>query len=252
MQLRLDGKTALVTGAGRNLGRAIALALGEAGARVAVNARTSRAEAEAVAEAVRQAGGEALVALADVGNPAAVEEMATSAVQRFGPIDILVNNAAVRPRQALLEITPEDWDRVLRNNLSSAFYCARAVLPSMRRRGFGRIINISGVDGVKGATHRAHNVTAKAGLIGLTKALALEAGHAGITVNAVVPGAFDTSRNAKDYPNWPPPAQWLKQLPVSRLGESGEVAALCLYLASDAAAYITGQAIHINGGLLMP
>ncbi len=251
MELRLDDKTALVTGAGRNLGRAIALALAEAGARVVVNARSNRDEAEAVVREIQASGGQAIVHLADVGDLTAVSAMIDEAARLLGPVNILVNNAAIRPHQPFFSIEPEDWDLVLRTNLSSAYYSARAALPSMTERGFGRIINISGVDGFKGAANRAHNVACKAGLIGLTKALALEFGPMGVTVNAVVPGAFDTTRDPKNYPSWPPGQAFLERLPVPRLGQPEEVGQLCAFLASDAAAYITGQSIHVNGGLLL-
>ncbi len=251
MEIRLDGKTALVTGAGRNLGRSIALSLAEAGAAVVVNARTNREEAEAVVREIEASGGQAVAHLADVGDVAAVAAMVDEASRRFGPVDILVNNAAIRPHQPFLSIEPEDWDNVIRTNLSSAFYGARAALPAMMERGFGRIINISGIDGVQGAANRAHNVACKAGIIGFTKALALECGPKGVTVNAVVPGAFDTTRDPKNYPNWPPGEAFLNRIPARRLGRSEEVGHICTFLASAAAAYITGQSIHVNGGLLM-
>jgi 3-oxoacyl-[acyl-carrier protein] reductase len=252
MRETLEGRVALVTGAGRNLGRAMALALAEAGARVAVNARANRGEALAVVGEIEAAGSEGLAVLGDVGDRAAIVSMVEEVSKRFGSVDLLVNNAGIRPRQSFLEIEPEDWDRVLRTNLTSVFACSRAVVEPMIEQGFGRIINITGVDGVGGAPHRAHNVACKAGMIGLTKALAVELGHSGITVNAVAPGAFDTTRDPRNYPEWPPPPAFFETLPVPRLGQPEEVGALCAFLASEAAGYITGQTIHTNGGMLMP
>jgi NAD(P)-dependent dehydrogenase (short-subunit alcohol dehydrogenase family) len=247
---RLDQRVALVTGAGRNLGRAIALAFAREGAHVLVNARTNRDEAEAVAAEARTYGVRALPYLADVSDEKQVQDMVRAAIDTFGAVDVLVNNAAVRPRQGFLEITSEDWERVLRTNLFSAYYACQAVLPGMVARRRGRILNISGADGFMGAANRAHNVASKAGIVGLTKGLAAEFGPAGITVNAVVPGLFDTTRDAAHYSNTVLTA-WLEGLPIRRIGQPDELSEVCLFLASDEAAYITGQSLHVNGGGLM-
>ena len=219
---------------------------------MAVNARANREEAGAVVEEVEAAGSAGMAVLGDVGERADILAMVEAVSKELGSVDVLVNNAGIRPRQSFLEIEPEDWDRVLRTNLTSVYACSRAVVEPMMERGFGRIINITGVDGVGGAPHRAHNVACKAGMIGLTKALAMELGSSGITVNAVAPGAFDTTRDPKNYPEWPPPAEFFARLPVPRLGQPEEVGTLCAFLASEAAGYITGQTIHTNGGMLMP
>lgn len=252
MVAELHGKTALVTGASQNLGRAMAMALARAGADVIVNARKNHAAAEAVADEIRAMGRQALVVMADVGHPESVEEMAHAALSRFPRVDILVNNAAVRPRQAFLAITFEEWEQVLRTNLYGAIYCTRRFLPAMVSAGSGRIINVSGIDVYEPMTHRAHNMTCKASIIGLTRALAKEFGPAGITVNTIVPGIFDTTRATEDYPMWPLPPEVIKEMvPVGRFGRPEEVGPLCVFLASDESAYINGQAIHCNGGRIM-
>lgn len=249
----LAGRTVIVTGAGRNIGRAIAIAFGQAGCNVVVNARSNRDEAAEVVERVTAEGGSAIAVIGDVGSAAFDEEMVAAAVERYGSVDVLVNNAARRRRQPFLEITPEDWDTILRSNLSAMFYLSRLVLPGMAERRWGRIINIGGPDGQRGSPYRAHNVTCKAGMIGLVKAVSIEFAHAGITANVVVPGMMDTSRSAVDYPNWPPSQQVIAdRVPAARLGESDEVAFACRFLASNAAAYITGQTLHVNGGHYMP
>jgi 3-oxoacyl-[acyl-carrier protein] reductase len=248
----LNGKTALVTGAGRNIGRAIAMAMAMAGANVVVNYRSNHDEGDSVADEVRRLGVDAVAIQADVGDPDAVREMARTAIDRFGSVDVLVNNAAVRHREDFLSITPDEWDRVIGSNLSGAFYCARAVIPSMLDREWGRIINISGTDGFQGRALRAHNVAAKGGLGGLTKSIAVEFGHQGITCNVVVPGIMDTTRDPEHYPDWPPSQETLDSLPVPRMGQSDEVGRVCAFLASDDSSYITGQTIHVSGGWYMP
>jgi NAD(P)-dependent dehydrogenase (short-subunit alcohol dehydrogenase family) len=249
----LAGRTAIVTGAGRNLGRAIALALGDAGANVVVNARSNSAEAEAVAAEVNAGNGRAIAAVGDVGDAAFDERMVQQAIDRFGVVDVLVNNAGVRKRRPILEITPEDWDETIRSNLSSMFYLTRLVLPGMIERRWGRIINIGGPDGQSGSIFRAHNVTCKAGLIGLAKAITAEVAHLGVTANVVVPGVMDTTRDLADYPHWPPSQETLSTLvPAARLGTPDELAYACRFLASNAASYISGQTLHVNGGYYMP
>jgi NAD(P)-dependent dehydrogenase (short-subunit alcohol dehydrogenase family) len=245
----LAGRTALVTGASQNLGRAMALALAAAGARVVVHARRNREGAEAVAAEIRRGGGEAVVAVGDVSDPAAVDAIA-GAVE--GRVDVLVNNAAMRPRQPFLDMSLADWDRVLSVNLLGPILCARRWLPDMVAAGWGRIINISGIDAYEPMTHRAHNIACKAGLLGFTRALAREYGEAGITANALVPGIFDTSRAREDYPMWPLPEEVTREMvPVGRFGRPEELAEACVFLASSASSYVNGQAIHVNGGRVM-
>jgi len=242
----LAGRVALVTGAGRNIGRATALALAADGARVVVNVRANRAEAEDVAAAIGRAGGEALVALADVTRVYAVEAMVEAAIARFGRIDILVNNAAVRREAPFGEITAREWRDALGTVLDGAFHCAQACLPHLRRSNQGAIVNIGGMTGESGAARRAHVVTAKAGLAGFTRALAHELAADGITVNCVSPGLIDTIRDGV-LPHHHRNA-------VNALGRRGtpdEVAAAVCYLCGPAARYVTGQMLHVNGGAWM-
>jgi 3-oxoacyl-[acyl-carrier protein] reductase len=249
----LAGRTVIVTGAGRNIGRAIALAFGDAGCNVVVNARSNTDEATEVVDSVNAGPGKAVSVLGDVGDADFDAELVRTAVDRFGSVDILINNAGRRRLQSLLDITPEDWDTILRSNLSAMFYLSRLVLPGMVERRWGRIINIGGPDGQSGAPYRAHNVTCKAGLIGLVKSISIEFAHAGVTANVVVPGMMDTTRSPIDYPGWPPSQHTIaSRVPTARLGTSDEVAYACRFLASQAAAYITGQTLHVNGGMYMP
>ncbi|WP_338665233.1 3-oxoacyl-ACP reductase family protein [Pararoseomonas sp. SCSIO 73927] len=247
----LEGRVALVTGSGRNIGRAVAEAYAAAGARVVVNGHKDRDAIEAVAAGIRERGGEAIAVLADVSDPAAVSAMVAETVERFGGLDITVANVSVRPYQPFLEISLEDWDRVIRTNLSSTFYLARAALPHMVARGRGRLIHVSGMDGFFGnVTHRAHNVTAKAGMHGLAKAIAREFGPQGITANTVAPGPIDTERDWTQYVHQER-EQVRAGVPLGRYGGVDEVAGACLFLASDAGGYVSGQVIHVNGGYLM-
>src|SRR5436305_2862581 len=241
----LEGKVAIITGAGRNIGRAIALALAEAGASIVVNARTNRAEAEAVAREVEAIGGKALVRIGDVADAAAVQAMAELAAKRFGRIDILVNNAALRREKPFGEMSHAEWREIMDVTLDGAFHCVKACLPALKKSGAGTIINIGGLSAHTGAKHRAHVVTAKAGLIGFTRALAHDLADDGITVNCVVPGLIGTPR-PKDKPE---PAHHLVHGTISgKRGTPDDVAATVRFLCSPAARYITGQAIHVNGG----
>jgi NAD(P)-dependent dehydrogenase (short-subunit alcohol dehydrogenase family) len=249
----MTARTALVTGGGRNIGRAICLALADAGLDVAVVAGRNVDEAEQVAEEVRSRGVSAAAFGVDLGDPDDVETLVGKVTAALGPVDVLVANAARRPHQSLTEISVNDWDSVLAANLSSTFYFGRLVLPGMAERNFGRMIAIGGPDGQRGAANRAHNVAAKAGLIGLMKAVAIEFGPLGVTANVVVPGITDTTRDPKDYPHWPFSQDQLKQrLHIPRLGRAEEVADACAFLASDNASYITGQTLHVSGGYYMP
>jgi 3-oxoacyl-[acyl-carrier protein] reductase len=241
----LTGKVAIVTGAGRNIGRAIALALAQAGASVVVNARGNRTEAEAVARAIEAGGGKALVQLGDVADAAAVQAMADAAIKQFGRIDILVNNAALRREKPFAEMSYTDWREIMDVTLDGAFHCVKACLPALRQSGAGSVINIGGLSAHTGARHRAHVVTAKAGLIGFTRALAHDLSDDGITVNCVVPGLIGTPR-PKDRPE---PAHHLTHGTISGArGAPDDVAATVRFLCSPAARYITGQAVHVNGG----
>ncbi|HEY4069733.1 MAG TPA: SDR family oxidoreductase [Burkholderiaceae bacterium] len=244
----LQGRTALVTGSGRNLGRGMALAFARAGANVVLNGHRDRASLEAVAQEVEQLGARSLIAMADVSDPDAVKGMVDSALQTFGSVDIAVSNVGLRLRQSFLDISVEDWRRIMETNLSAAFYLARAVLPSMRDKRWGRIIHISGRDGFFTIPHRAHNVTCKAALHSLAKAIALEFGEFGVTANTIAPGKMDTVRDEKHYPGYQEEwAEHIKKMPLRRLGIAEDVAEACLYLACGGD-YVTGQLLHLNGG----
>lgn len=247
----LAGRTALVTGSGRNLGRGIALGFAGAGANVVLNGHRDRAALESVEREIEALGGQALCVMADVTQPDDVTRMVEAALVRFGSVDIAVSNVGLRPRQAFLEISVEDWHHVLDANLSAAFYLARAVLPSMKQKRWGRIIHMSGHDGFMPIANRAHNVTAKAGLHALAKAIAIEFGEFGITANTIAPFIMDTERDEKSYPNYRQRfAEAVKTMPLRRLGTAADVAQACLYLASENS-YVTGQVIHLSGGEAM-
>jgi 3-oxoacyl-[acyl-carrier protein] reductase len=244
----LAGRVAIVTGAGRNIGRAIAHALASAGAAVAVNGRANRANVDAVVGEIEAQGGKALAVMADVTDEAAVERMAAAAVERFGGIDILVNNAAGRPEKALEAMSLADWRGVLATILDGAFLTVKAALPHLKHGGTGAIINIGGVSGHVGTRHRAHVVTAKAGLIGLTKALAHDLAQDKITANCVVPGLIETARD----PNAQLPHHHsVSKTLTGRFGTPEEIAAAVRFLAGPQARYITGQTLHVNGGVYL-
>jgi 3-oxoacyl-[acyl-carrier protein] reductase len=245
MTKELAGKVAVVTGAGRNIGRAIALALAEGGASVVVNARSNRAEAEAVVREIEAAGGKALVHIGDVADAAAVQAMAEAAARQFGGIDILVNNAALRREKPFAEMDHAAWREILDVTLDGTFHCVKACLPALRNSGAGTVVNIGGLSAHTGAKNRAHVVTAKAGIIGFTRALAHDLADDGITVNCVVPGLIGTPR-PKDKPE---PAHHLTHQTISgHRGLPEDVAATVRFLCGPGARYITGQAIHTNGG----
>jgi 3-oxoacyl-[acyl-carrier protein] reductase len=241
----LTGKVAIVTGAGRNIGRAIALALADAGAAILLNVRSNRAEAENVAGEIAASGGQALVHVGDVADEKAVRAMVDAALAQFGRIDVLVNNAALRREKPFAEMDYAEWRAILDVTLDGAFHCTKACLPALCASGAGTIVNIGGLSAHTGAASRAHVVTAKAGIVGFTRALAHDLAAGGITVNCVVPGLIGTPR-PKDRPE---PAHHLVHNTIT--GERGrpeDVAAVVRFLCTPAARYITGQAIHANGG----
>lgn len=246
--MTLQGKVAIVTGGTRGIGRAVAVALAREGAAVTLCAR-DLAQAEKVAADLRDTGAQALAVKADVAQASDVEELVNACLARFERVDILVNNAGITRDGLLLRMKDEDWDAVLNVNLRGAFYCTRAALRPMLKQRAGRIINITSVVGVMGNPGQANYVASKAGIIGLTKAVAREVVSRGITVNAVAPGFIETDMTERLSPELK--AQMLAQIPLGRFGKPEEVAALVLFLASDRASYITGQVLHINGGLWM-
>jgi 3-oxoacyl-[acyl-carrier protein] reductase len=245
MSREIAGKAAIVTGAGRNIGRAIALALADAGASIVVNARGNRVEAERVAGEITAAGGKALAHVGNVADAKAVLAMVDAAIGRFGRIDILVNNAALRREKSFAEMDYSEWREILDVTLDGAFHCTKACLPALRASGAGTIVNIGGLSAHTGAANRAHVVTAKAAIVGLTRALAHDLAADRITVNCVVPGLIGTPR-PKDKPE---PAHHLTHSTMSgERGKPDDVAAVVRFLCTPAARYITGQAIHANGG----
>jgi 3-oxoacyl-[acyl-carrier protein] reductase len=241
----LGGKVAIVTGAGRNIGRAIALALAEAGAWIVVNARSNRGEADAVAREIAARGGMALVHIGDVADAAGMQAMADTVIKQLGRIDILVNNAALRREKPFAEMSYAEWREIMNVTLDGTFHCVKACLPGLRQSGAGTIVNIGGLSAHTGAKDRAHVVTAKAGIVGFTRALAHDLADDGITVNCVVPGLIGTPR-PKDKPE---PAHHLTHRTIT--GERGrpeDVAAAVRFLCGPGARYVNGQAIHANGG----
>jgi 3-oxoacyl-[acyl-carrier protein] reductase len=242
----LKDRVAIVTGAARNIGRAIALELATAGASVVVNARTSGEAAAEVVEAIVADGGQGLVHLADVSEPGAVKGLIEAAVLRFGRIDILVNNAAVRREQAFEDLEWQEWRDVVSVVLDGAYLCARAALPHLRKSDLASIINIGGMSAHVGSAGRAHVIAAKAGLVGLTRALAHDLSPDGIRVNCVVPGLIATERGKSTGGT---PAHHATHAGLlGRRGTPQEIATLVRFLCEPSARYITGQTIHANGG----
>jgi 3-oxoacyl-[acyl-carrier protein] reductase len=245
MAQELAGKVAIVTGAGRNIGRAIALTLAEGGAAVVVNARSNRAEADAVVREIESSGGKAIAHIGDVADAKTMQAMADAAIKTFGRVDILVNNAALRREKPFAEMDYAAWREILDVTLDGAFHCVKACLPALRQSGAGTIVNIGGLSAHTGAANRAHVVTAKAGIVGFTRALAHDFAADGITVNCVVPGLIGTPR-PKDKPE---PAHHTTHGTISgKKGSPEDVAALVRFLCGPTARYINGQAIHANGG----
>ena len=243
----IEGRSALVTGASKGIGRAVALRLAEKGVRVAVNFNTSADAAEQVASAVREMGVEAMTVHADVGRLDQVGEMIESVNDAWGQVDILVNNAGIIDDTLMVRMSDEQWESVLSTNLNGTFYCTRAVLRTMLRRRWGRIISIGSVVGLRGNAGQVNYAASKAGIVGFTKALAKEVATRGITVNAVTPGYISTdtvdvlSQRLKD--------KILTWIPQGHFGEVDDVAHLVAYLAGSNAKYVTGQGISVDGGL---
>jgi 3-oxoacyl-[acyl-carrier protein] reductase len=242
---KLEGRVALVTASGRNIGRATALRFAADGADLIVNDLPGEAVAEQVADEIRALGRRALAISADVADRAQVDAMVARGLDELGRIDILVNTAGIRPKKPFLELTTADWDRVRGVILDGALYCTQAVLPSMVERGFGRIVFFVGDGAWAGSPRRAHVSAAKMGLVGLCRALASEFAPHGIRLNAISPGRVDTNRTAA----WTQASRLgVEDIPMGRLGQVDDIAAACLFLVSEDSGYITGQTLHVNGG----
>lgn len=238
---RLDGRVALVTGASRGIGRAIALALAEHGAKVAVNCVSRAADADAVTSTIRSNGGTAVAVKADVSARAEVDAMIASVMAQLGPVDILVNNAGIALRRDIDNLTEADFDRTIAVNLKSAFLCTQAVVPGMRERGWGRIVNISSGAARGGGAIGLHYNASKAGMEGLTRGYASRLAQAGITVNAVAPSLIDTDMSTNF------PADVAKRIPIGRMGTPEEVAQVVVMVVANP--YMTGQTVPVNGGM---
>ncbi|PJF34796.1 MAG: 3-oxoacyl-[acyl-carrier-protein] reductase [Candidatus Thermofonsia Clade 1 bacterium] len=245
----LAGRVAVVTGASRGIGRAIALELARRGAAVVINYNRSAEAAEQVVAAIQSAGGRALAVQADVSQAAQAEALIRAAQTQFGKLDILVNNAGVTRDGLLLSMKEEDWDSVLTTNLKSAWSCSKAAVRGMIRQRSGRIVNITSVVGISGQAGQTNYSASKAGLIGFTKALAREVASRGITVNAVAPGFITTDMTANLSAELM--AEIRERIPLARYGTPEDVAYAVAFLVSDEASYITGQVLTIDGGLIM-
>jgi 3-oxoacyl-[acyl-carrier protein] reductase len=247
--MMLTNKVALVTGGSRGIGRAIAIALAEKGAKVAINYAGREDAANETVSIIQKNGGEAIAIKANVANYEEVEQMVKQVIDTFGSLDILVNNAGITRDNLILRLKEEDWDDVINTNLKGVFNCTKAVTRQMMKQRSGRIINISSVVGVAGNAGQANYVAAKAGVIGLTKTTAKELASRNITVNAIAPGFIETEMT--DQLGVDLKQEMLKQIPLGSFGQPEDVANVVTFLASDQSRYITGQTIHVDGGMVM-
>ena len=245
----LENKVALVTGASRGIGKAIALDLASNGASIAVNYAGNEAKANEVVDEIKANGGNAIAIKADVSNGDEVQAMIKEVLNEFGQLDILVNNAGITRDNLLMRMKDSEWDDVIDTNLKGVFLCTKAVTRQMMKQRNGRFINITSVVGVSGNAGQANYVAAKAGVIGLTKTTAKELASRNITVNAVAPGFITTDMT--DELNEDIKADLLKQIPLATLGEPSDIANVVTFLASEKSKYITGQTLHVNGGMVM-
>jgi len=242
-----NGKAALVTGAGKNIGRACALGLAEDGFNVAINGSSDRAACDKVAKEAEKFGVKAIVVMGDVGRADECRRIADEAIKAFGAVDALLNNAALRPNKPFLEMSDADWQRVIDVDMNAAVWLSRACLPGMVHKGWGRIVNFAGMNAIHGHAGRVHVSVAKHGIWGLSKGLAMEYGPKGVTVNAISPGPI--APDAEEVTaSTGPRKEALAKVPLGRMGTPVEVAAAARLLVSSAGAYINGQMIQVNGG----
>lgn len=252
--MRLEGKTALVTGASRNIGREIALAFAREGADLVLNTRNSAAELDAVSAQCRELGANTVTSVCDVGDAHAVRDMVDGGIASLGKIDVLVSNVAIRPHRPITEVSDEEWQQVMNTNLNAAFYLCKAVLPGMLERQKGSIIALGGQSSVTGRPNTAAVTAAKTGLLGLIRAIAAECAPQNVRANMVNPGSTDTTR---EHPEWYPEfqggnprgsAQHMSEIPMGRQATVQDVANACLFFASDESEYITGDSLNVMGG----
>ncbi|MBP2635457.1 MAG: fabG 3 [Firmicutes bacterium] len=247
--MHLDGQVAIVTGASRGIGKAVAIALAKVGAKVVINYAGNVQAAEEVRKIIVNAGGQAVTVQADVADSEAVDAMVKTAIDTYGKIDILVNNAGITRDALLMRMKDEDWDAVINTNLKGIFYCTKAVSKLMMKQRSGKIINMTSVVGIMGNAGQANYAAAKAGVIGFTKSMAKELAARSITVNAIAPGfiATDMTHGLTEQVK----ADLATKIPLNRLGAAEDVAAAVVFLASDSANYITGQTLNVDGGMVM-
>lgn len=245
----LTGKTAIITGASRGIGAEIAKRFAQAGANVVVNYSGSQQKAEAVVEAINENGGKAIAVKANVADAESVKAMVDETMSTFGTVDILVNNAGITRDNLMMRMKDDEWDDVINTNLKGVFVCTKAVTRQMMKQRSGRIVNIASIVGVMGNAGQANYVASKAGVIGLTKTTARELASRGITANAVAPGFITTDMT--DQLNEDIQKTMMSQIPLGRFGKPEEVAKAALFLASDEASYMTGQTLHLDGGMVM-
>ena len=247
--MQLDGKVALVTGASRGIGRAVAIRLAKSGAKIAVNYAGNQAAAEEVKQIIEQNGGEAILVQADISNAESVDAMVATVMEAFGRIDILVNNAGITRDTLLMRMKEADWNAVIQTNLTGVFYVTKAVSKIMMKQRYGKIVNMSSVVGLMGNAGQANYAAAKAGVIGFTKSMAKELAARNITVNAIAPGFIATDMTAvlSDKVK----EDLATKIPMGRLGEADDIASAVLFLVSDSASYITGQTLNVDGGMVM-
>ena len=247
--MQLEGKVALVTGASRGIGRAVAIRLAKSGAKIAVNYAGNQAAAEEVKQIIEQNGGEAILVQADISNAESVDAMVAQVMEAFGRIDILVNNAGITRDTLLMRMKEADWNAVIQTNLTGVFYVTKAVSKIMMKQRYGKIVNMSSVVGLMGNAGQANYAAAKAGVIGFTKSMAKELAARNITVNAIAPGFIATDMTAvlSDKVK----EDLATKIPMGRLGEADDIASAVLFLVSDSANYITGQTLNVDGGMVM-